>query len=221
MSAIYRGLFWTGIFVTLCLQSSVVLADTAAPSTPAASSVSAVPVKPADPKKLVEQAEDKLDDEDLAAAIFLYNQAAQLNYTPAQVALGNFAESGEFFDTAVGWYLMAAMQGDAAGQFHLAQMYQSGRGIEQDDMKALYWYRRSAAQDYVPAIKVIAFAYNKGGFSGQIQADPDRAKTWYNKAAHLEAVQKKAADEEMTKKREAKLEELKKRKEMEKANKGS
>ncbi len=135
--------------------------------------------------------------------------------------MGGFAESGEFFDTAVGWYLMAAMQGDAAGQFHLAQMYQSGRGIEKDDMKALYWYRRSAAQDFVPAIQVIAFAYRKGGFSGQIQVDLERANTWDRKAVQLEAVQNKAADEAMAEKRKAIEEALKKSKEKEEAKKGS
>lgn len=209
MSAMNNSLFWGGIFVALWLHSSSALAETAASSV-AASSVVAVPAVPEDPKKLVEQAEQKMDDEDLAAAIFLYDKAAQLNYTPAQVQMGDFAVSGEFFNTAVGWYLTAAMQGDAAGQYHLAQMYQSGRGIEKDDMKALYWYRRSAAQDYVPAIKVIAFAYRKGGFSGQIPIDLDRAKTWDSKAAHLEVVQRKVADAAMEEKRKAKAEAIKK-----------
>lgn len=192
-------LYYLIIFASLGLQSSFALADSAAPAS-AVSSVSAVPVKPEDPKELVEQAEKKMDEEDLSAAIGLYLKAADLNYMPAQVAMGDIATSGEFFETAVGWYITAAMQGDAAGQFKLAQMYESGRGIEKDDMKALYWYRRSAAQDYLPAIKVIAFAYRKGGFSGQIKADPKRADTWDTKVNHLEAIQQKEAREAMAEK---------------------
>lgn len=180
-------------FFALCLQSSLARAEDAVSSAPAASSVAAVPAPPEDPKKLVEQAEKRMDAEDLPAAIFLYDKAARLNYTPAQVQMGDLATAGEFFDTAAGWYLTAAMQGDAVGQYHLAQAYQAGLGIEKDDVKALYWYKRSAAQDYVPAIKVIGLAYVKGGFSGQIPIDPERAKAFEAKAKHLEAVLAKAA----------------------------
>jgi TPR repeat protein len=202
MYAINNRLYCLVIFASLYLQSSLALADPAAPAS-AVSSVSAVPVKPEDPKELFEQAEKKMDDEDLSAAIGLYLKAADLNYMPAQVAMGDLATSGEFFETAVGWYIMAAMQGDAAGQYKLAQMYHVGQGIEKDEMKALYWYRRSAAQDYLPAIRVLAIANRKGGFSGLIKADPKRADTFDTKVQHLEAIEEKQ-------KREHKAEEIRK-----------
>lgn len=170
--------------IILNLLTSVALADPA----PAAA-----PVTPADPEKLMAQAEKALDIEDLAAAIKFYTQAAELNYTPAQVAMADFLVTGEFYESALGWYLMAAMQGNADGQYGLAQMYHTGSGIKKDEAKALYWYRRAAAQNHVQSIQVIAQAYRAGGFSGQIQVDQDRAKSWGDKALYLEGVAKKAA----------------------------
>ncbi len=184
MSARHSQSFWVGIFV-LNLLSSVALAD------PATS------VTPVDPEKLVAQAEKALDHEDLDVAIKLYHQAAELNYTPAQASMGEFAESGGFSEEAVGWFLMAATQGDATGQYDLARMYAAGIGIEKDDAKALYWFRRSAAKNFLPAVKVIAGAYSTGGFSGQIKVDLDQAKSWDAKASRLEAIERKAADEKM------------------------
>jgi len=185
MSARNCRSFLVGIII-LNLMTSVALADPApAPA--------AAPVTPADPEKLMAQAEKALDIEDLAAAIKLYTQAAELNYTPAQVAMADFLLTGEFYESALGWYLMAAMQGDADGQYGLAQMYHTGRGITKDEAKALYWYRRAAAQNHLQAIQLIAQAYRVGGFSGQIPVDPDRAKSWGDKALYLESVSKKAA----------------------------
>jgi uncharacterized protein len=201
------------IWVVICiaanlLSSEIVLADSAA-SAPASTSESVAPVAPADPVKLVKQAEELLDTEDLPAAINLYMQAAEMNYTPAQAVLGDFLVSGEFYETAVGWYLMAAMQGNAAGQYGLAQMYNMGKGIDKDLMKALYWYRRSAAQDNVDAIKIIAAAYSAGGFDGLVQPDQKQAKSWYNKAARLEDIARKVEAEKMA----ARIAAYKKRKE--------
>lgn len=187
MSARHSQSFLVGIFV-LKLLSSVALAD---PATPATS------VTPVDPEKLVAQAEKALDHEDLDVAIKLYHQAAELNYTPAQVSAGEFAESGGFSEEAVGWFLMAATQGDAAGQYDLARMYASGIGIEKDDAKALYWFRRSAAKNFLPSVKIMAGAYHTGGFSGQIKVDLDQAKSWDTKASRLEAIERKATDEKM------------------------
>lgn len=188
MSARHGQSFWVGIFVAFNLLSSIALADSAAP---------AASVTPADPEKLVAQAEKALDNEDLAVAIKLYAQAAELNYTPAQVSMGEMAVSAQFYEEAVGWFLMAATQGNAAGQYNLAQMYAEGTGIEKDDAKALYWFRHSAAKNYLPAVKLIAGTYRSGGFSGLIKVDLDQAKSWDAKASRLEAIERKAADEKL------------------------
>lgn len=189
MSAVLSQSYWAGIFVALSLLSSFALAE------PATSAVPAAPVTAVDPKKLVEQAEAALNDEDLVAAIKLFHQAAELNYIPAQVTMGELAESSQFYEESVGWFLMAAMQGDAAGQYNLARMYGTGLGIEKDHAKALYWMRRSAAKDYLPAASVIATSYRAGGFSGLIKIDLDQAKLWDAKVSRLSAIAEKEAAE--------------------------
>jgi len=183
MSAKNSRSFWVGVFVALKLLSSVALADPA------------VPVAPVDPKKIFEQAEKALDRQDFDYALKYYRQAAELNYTPAQVAMGKMADAAQIYDEAVGWFLMAATQGDAAGQFSLARMYQEGNGIEKDEAKASYWYRRSAAQDYLPAVKGMAITYKSGGAG--IKADPEKAKFWEAKAKRLEAIERKIVDEKL------------------------
>lgn len=188
MSARHSQTFWVGILFALSMLSSVALADPAASVTPASGT-------PADPEQLMARAEKALDQEELVEAVNLYAQAAELNYTPAQVAMGDYMVAGEFFDSAVGWYLMAATQGNAAGQYGLAELYYAGKGIEKDEAKALYWYRRSAAKNFLPSVKVMALAYRKGGFSGQVPVDLDQAKSWDAKVSRLSAIEKKAADE--------------------------
>jgi uncharacterized protein len=185
MIARHSQSLWVGVIIALNLLSSIALAD------------SAVPAVPVDPEKLVAQAEKALDQEELDLAIKLYHQAAELNYIPAQVAMGEFADSAQFYEEAVGWFLMAATQGDAAGQYHLGRMYIAGTGIEKDGAKALYWIRHSADKKFLPAVKVLAEAYHAGGFSGLVKVDLDQAKSWDAKASRLEAIERKAADEKL------------------------
>ena len=44
-----------------------------------------------------------------------------------------------------------AEQGDAAAQNSLGVMYDQGRGVPQDDVEAVRWYRRAAAQGLASA----------------------------------------------------------------------
>ena len=181
MSAKYSQAFGVGILI-LNLLSSAALADSA--TTPAA------PVTPLDPKAILAEADKALEIDRLDEAMKLYLQAAELNYTPAQVKLGELADYSQFYEAAVGWYIMAAMQGDAAAQYHLARMYLNGFGIEQDDAKASYWYRRSAAKDYVPSVKVLADSYRLGLMG--VKVDLDQARAWDAKAKRLEAIEQAA-----------------------------
>jgi TPR repeat protein len=182
MSARQGQSFCVGIIVALNLLCSVAQAD------PAASTA-------ADPEKLIVQAEQALDREELDTAVKLYQQAAELNSTAAQVYMGEFANSAQFYEEAVGWFLMAASQGNAAGQFDLAQMYVAGTGIEKDEAKALYWFRRSADKNYLPAVKLVGNAYRLGLYG--LKIDLEKAKSWDAKASRLEAIQKKVDDEKL------------------------
>jgi len=182
MSARQVQSFWVGIIVAVNLLYSVAQAD------PAASTA-------ADPEKLIAQAQQALDREELDTAVKLYQQAAELNSTTAQVYMGEFANSAQFYEEAVGWFLMAASQGNPAAQFDLAQMYVAGTGIEKDDAKALYWFRRSADKNYLPSVKVVSNAYRLGQYG--LKVDLDKAKSWDAKASRLEAIEQKATAEKM------------------------
>ncbi len=49
-----------------------------------------------------------------------------------------------------------AKSGDAAGQFHVGEMYEQGLGTDQDLQKAQTWYKKSAGQGHEPAKKKLA-----------------------------------------------------------------
>jgi hypothetical protein len=98
-------------------------------------------------------------------------------------------------DEAVGWFLMAAYQGDAAGAYNLGQMYAVGEGVEKNSEKALYWIKHAAEKNYLPAVEVLASAYRKGNLG--LTIDLDQAKNWESKLPALRAAAKKIIDQEL------------------------
>tara|TARA_R110000765_G_scaffold324976_2_gene416497 strand:+ start:916 stop:1131 length:216 start_codon:yes stop_codon:yes gene_type:complete len=46
----------------------------------------------------------------------------------------------------VSWYRLAAEQGDADAQYNLGIMYDTGRGVPENDAEAVRWYRLAAEQ---------------------------------------------------------------------------
>src|SRR5215469_8407981 len=46
--------------------------------------------------------------------------------------------------TAAGWYLKAALAGDATSAYQLGFFYEYGIGIDRDESEALRWYRQVA-----------------------------------------------------------------------------
>ena len=57
-------------------------------------------------------------------------------------------------------YRLAANSGLADAQFSLARMYASGRGIQQNDKVAAYWYRKAAEQDDAQAQVTLGKLYD-------------------------------------------------------------
>ena len=47
---------------------------------------------------------------------------------------------------AVDWYQLAAEQGLAGEQYNLGLMYETGKGVLQDDVQAYLWFARAAAR---------------------------------------------------------------------------
>ena len=73
-----------------------------------------------------------------------------------------------------------ANAGDANAQFNLARMYDTGRGVPQDDAQAMTWYRKAADQGDPDA------QYNLGVMHDTGQGVPQdyvEAHKWHNLAA--------------------------------------
>jgi len=74
-----------------------------------------------------------------------------------------------------------AMQGSATAQYELGLLYEYGRGVDQDDFIALYWYEKSAAQSFTNALYRLAILYDNGW---GLLPDKEKALSLYQKAAN-------------------------------------
>ncbi|MFR8011319.1 MAG: tetratricopeptide repeat protein [Clostridia bacterium] len=59
------------------------------------------------------------------------------------------------------WVKQAAEQGDCRAQLRLAQWYDKGDGVEQDDERAVFWFLESANHGNEDAVKALAEHYTK------------------------------------------------------------
>lgn len=75
---------------------------------------------------------------------------------------------------------LAAHAGDAAAQFLMGQLHESGREVERDLVTALRWYRRSADQGYALAQFSIGAMYD---FGEGVEQNFGQALEWYGRAA--------------------------------------
>lgn len=74
-----------------------------------------------------------------------------------------------------------ALNGNAAAETRLADMYFQGLGVEQNYDRALLWYRRAAKRKYADAQFNLGNMYFMG--EGVLQ-DDDKAREWYTRAAN-------------------------------------
>lgn len=75
---------------------------------------------------------------------------------------------------------MAAEQGSACGQVSLAYLYDTGRGVPQNDAEAVKWYRMDADQGNASAQFNLGNMYCNGR---GIPQDYVQAHMWFNLAA--------------------------------------
>jgi TPR repeat protein len=76
--------------------------------------------------------------------------------------------------------IAAAKKGDAAAQYRLGEMYDLGRGVNQDYAQAVKWYRAAAEQGHAPAQFALAEMYKNGD---GVPKDIAEAVRWYRRAA--------------------------------------
>ena len=175
-------------FVAFGILSGIVLVDSAiAENADAAKTTLAGDDDEGD--NLFERAEEAMAKADVKEALQLSTKAAQRNYMPAQVFLGEYYDYAEFNELAVGWFMTAAFQGHPGGAFGLAKMYAGGEGIEKSDEKALFWFRFAAERNHLAAVTIMEKVY-KQGLMGQTK-DAEKAKYWGDKLPALLEEQKK------------------------------
>lgn len=73
-----------------------------------------------------------------------------------------------------------ALQNDPKAQFWLAHEYDTGNNVKQDYKKALYWYKKSAKQAFVPALNNLGSMYFEGD---GVKEDNDSAIFWLSQSA--------------------------------------
>ena len=64
-------------------------------------------------------------------------------------------------------------------QLGLGLMYDKGRGVKQDDVEAVKWYRKAAEQGNANAQFLLGFSYILGK---GVQVNKALAKEWFSKA---------------------------------------
>jgi TPR repeat protein len=128
------------------------------------------------PQQLVTKAEQAFDQSDIVNAMRYYRQAAESGYAPAQTRLAYLLDKSEENQDAVHWYRRAAAQGDAQAMHDLANLYAIGEGTEVNIDKALKLFTSSAQQNYHPAIRVLALAYENGQLG--LRVDYEQARAW-------------------------------------------
>ncbi|MCF5729895.1 SEL1-like repeat protein [Aeromonas veronii] len=79
--------------------------------------------------------------------------------------------------------IKSAEGGDAVAQFTLGSRYDFGEGVEQNDSKAVEWYRKAAEKGLPAAQFNLGLMYQNG--QGVVKSD-SQAVEWYRKAAEQE-----------------------------------
>jgi len=152
----------------------------------------------ADTAEEMARANNFYNRQQIVDAVNIFKKLAEENHVPAQARLGEILDYTEADEDAVGWFIMAAAQGDANAAYGLARMYFSGEGIKKDVDQAAFWFKYAAEKDNLNAIKVLEAAYRKGPISGfNLPLDLKQAQIWEAKKLPLEAAQKKLEDEEI------------------------
>jgi len=89
------------------------------------------------------------------------------------------AQAGDYATAILEW-LPLALGGDSDSQFNLGLLYRIGKGVTQDDAKAVKWYRLAAQQGNTSAQQNLGYMYENGK---GISQDYNEAVKWYKLAA--------------------------------------
>jgi hypothetical protein len=123
-------------------------------------------------------------EQDDKQAVWLYTQAAEMGYPPAQCNLAVCYESGigvaADIEEAAELFHAAAERGYPRAQFCLARYYENGICVRKNEEKAVEWYQAAAWQNYPPAMTSLGWCCE---FGAGTEKSPEAAVLWYTRAA--------------------------------------
>ena len=151
-------------------------------------------------------ADEHYDNQEMMDAAVLYKKLALQNYLPALARMGDIEDYTDNHESAVGWYIMAAFQGNPEGAVGLARAYASGYGIAKDPNQALYWYKFAADKGELNGIKAMEWAYQVGEERSGMAVKVDLKQSEYWKAKRLPLEEER--NKQIKEKQQAKLKEI-------------
>jgi TPR repeat protein len=125
-------------------------------------------------------------EKDAAKALELFRKAAEAGYVPAYFRIALMHEQGkgglkkDKYE-ATRWYLRAAELGDAGAQNNLGYRYQTGKGAEKNEARAVLWFQKAAAQKHPGGLFNLGVMYERG--LGGLRKDRRIARLLYRRAA--------------------------------------
>lgn len=109
-----------------------------------------------------------------------------LNQSPKRIMeLAEQAEENEDYTKALYLYRKGAALGDSEAMMAIANMYNDGKGIEQDNNQALMWLKKAVDKNNIRAILTLAFIYLDGAEDLCIEKNISQAISLLKKAAKL------------------------------------
>ncbi|NRA40443.1 MAG: sel1 repeat family protein [Planctomycetes bacterium] len=127
----------------------------------------------------------------LVHAVDNIETAAVANLATAQVELGKIYELGlgrdALAEQAMVWYLRAAEQKNADGEYHVARCYQEAIGVDQDIELAMHWYAQAALQQHAQAQRSLGVIHQYG--TAGIEINLVKAERWLRGSAEQGDVQ--------------------------------
>ena len=116
----------------------------------------------------------------LGFSLAYFHSTAWADTSEQQFQQGVEATTRGDYQTVFKFLLPLAEQGNAEAQLVLGNMYASERGVKQDDVEAVKWYRKAAEQGDAAAQLKLGAMYDTGR---GVKQDDFEAVNWYRKAA--------------------------------------
>ncbi len=121
--------------------------------------------------------------QDIPKGLELLQHAAQANFAPAMLQLGDYVLAQNEFNKAIEWYNKAAQQVNADAYLRLAHAYLQDKSPVYDVKAGFLWTLKAAENGQITAQKEVANMYLKGI---GVAVNDQLAEKWLNQAAQAE-----------------------------------